>query len=167
MDFLDSFFKTLDIAPNLAGDVSLLFLFIGVSIGLGFFLGRSRLISILIDVYIARALVAILPATWLAFSSLGGAIVFLALFFVLFFTDRRLFDLHLSNASTDFFWRVFVMGILVTGLLVSSILYFLPKKLALDFISLSVYGYFAGATALALWMIVPLVGLLFINNRLK
>ena len=111
MDFLDSFFKTLDIAPNLAGDVSLLFLFIGISIGLGFFLGRSRLISILIDVYIARALVAILPASWLSFSALGGAIVFLALFFVLFFTDRRLFDLHLSNASTDFFWRVFVMGI--------------------------------------------------------
>jgi small-conductance mechanosensitive channel len=167
MDFFNSFIKTLDIAPNLAGDISLLLLFIGVSIGLGFFLGRSRLISILIDIYIARALVAILPASWLAFSPFGGVIVFVLLFLFLFVVDRRLFDLHLSNASTDFFWRVLVTGVLVTGLLVSSVLYFLPQKLALSLISASVYGYFASATALALWMIVPLVGLLFINNRLK
>lgn len=167
MDFLTSISKTLDIPQNLAGDLSLLLLFVAASIGVGFFLGRARLISILIDIYIARALLAILPGSWLSFSPFGGVIVFVFLFLFLFFVDRRLFDLHLSNVSTDFFWRIFVMGILVTGLLLSSLLYFLPKKLALGFISASVYGYFAGATALALWMIVPLVGLLFINHRLK
>lgn len=167
MDFLTSIAKTLDIAPSLAGDLSLLLLFVGVSIGLGFFLGRSRLISILIDVYIARALLGVLPGSWLAFSPFGSVIIFVLLFIILFFVDRRLFDLHLSNVSTDFFWRILVTGVLVTGLLVSSVLYFLPKKLALGFISASVYGYFAGSTALALWMILPLIGLLFINHRLK
>jgi hypothetical protein len=167
MDFINTILETLDIAPNLAGDASLILLFIGVSIGLGFFLGRSRLISIFIDVYIARALIAILPADWLTFSPFGGVIVFLITFTILFFIDRRLFDLHLSNASTDFFWRVLVMGILVTGLIVSSVLYFVPIKLALQFISLSLYGYFASETALVFWAVVPIVGLLFINNRLK
>jgi hypothetical protein len=164
---MDAFLKNLDIAPSLAGDLSLLLLFIGVSIGLGFFLGRARLILILIDIYIARALMAILPATWFEFSPYGAVIIFFALFFILFFIDRRLFDLHLSNMGTDFFWRILVMGILVTGLLVSTVLYFTPLKLALDFLSLSVYGYFASATALIVWMVLPLIGLLFINNRLK
>jgi hypothetical protein len=167
MDFLTSIAKTLDIAPSLAGDISLLLLFVGISIGLGFFLGRSRLISILIDLYIARALVTVLPGSWLSFSPFGGVIVFTLIFVILFLIDRRLFDLHLSNVSTDFFWRILVTGIFVTGLLVSSVLYFLPKKLALSFLSASVYGYFAGATALTFWMIVPLIGLLFINHRLK
>ncbi len=167
MDFINTIFETLDIAPNLAGDLSLMLLFIGVSIGMGFFLGRSRLISILIDVYIARALMAIIPTDWLTFSPFGGVIVFILLFIILFFVDRRLFDLHLSNASTDFFWRVLVMGILVTGLIVSTVLYFVPLKVALGFISLSLYGYFASATALVFWTVVPIVGLLFINNRLK
>jgi len=164
---MDALLKTLNIPPSLAGDLSLLLLFIGVSIGLGFFLGRSRLILILIDVYMARALMTVLPSEWLGFSPYGGVIVFFALFIGLFFIDRRLFDLHISNMGTDFFWRILVMGILVTGLLMSSTLYFLPKKLALDFLSLSVYGYFASAWALTLWMVLPLVGLVFINNRLK
>jgi hypothetical protein len=164
---MDALIKTLDITPSLAGDLSVLLLFVGVSIGLGFFLGRSRLILILMDIYIARALMTVLPASVFAFSPYGGVIVFFILFIGLFFIDRRLFDLHLSNIGTDFFWRILVTGILVTGLLMSSTLYFLPKKLALDFLSLSVYGYFASATALTVWMILPLVGLLFINHRLK
>ena len=164
---MDALIKTLNITPSLAGDLSLLLLFIGVSIGLGFFLGRSRLILILIDVYMARALMTVFPSDWLSFSPYGGVIAFFVLFIALFFIDRRLFDLHISNMGTDFFWRILVMGILVTGLLVSSTLYFLPKKLALDFLSLAVYGYFASAWALTIWMVLPLVGLVFINNRLK
>lgn len=167
MDILDSAAKALNITPSLAGDISLILLFIGVSIGLGFFLGRSRLISILIDVYIARALVTVLPGSWLSFSPFGGVIVFAFLFILLYLIDRRLFDLHLSSVSTDFFWRIFVMGVLVTGLLVSSVLSFLPKKLALEFLSTTVYGYFTGDIALTFWMVIPLLGLLFINHRLK
>ena len=164
---MDALIKTLNIAPSLAGDLSLLLLFIGVSIGLGFLLGRSRLILILIDIYMARALMTVLPAEWLSFSPYGGVLVFFLLFIGHFFIYRRLFDLHIYNMGTDFFWRILVMGILVTGLLMSSTLYFLPKKLALDFLSLSVYGYFASSLALTLWMLLPLVGLVFINNRLK
>lgn len=100
---MDGILKTLNITSSLAGDLSLLLLFIGISIGLGFFLGRARLILILIDIYMARALMTIIPATWLSFSPFGGAIVFVLLFLVLFFVDRRLFDLHISNMGTDFF----------------------------------------------------------------
>lgn len=167
MEFINTFFEGLNISPNLAGDLSLLLLFVGVSIGLGFFLGRARLITILISIYIARALMTILPAEWMSFSLYGEALFFVIIFLGLFFVDRRLFDLHLSNTGTDIFWRIFVMGVLVAGLLVSSILYYLPKAVALNFISPTLYSYFASATALTVWMILPLVGLLFINNRLK
>ncbi|PIP25269.1 MAG: hypothetical protein COX32_04700 [Candidatus Moranbacteria bacterium CG23_combo_of_CG06-09_8_20_14_all_41_28] len=59
------------------------------------------------------------------------------------------------------------MSILVTGIIISVILSFLTYKIALSFISLSAYGYFASPIALIFWMVVPLLTLLFINNRLK
>lgn len=167
MDIITDFLDELALPVTLAGDLSLLLLFIGASLGIGFFLGRSKLVTILIDIYIARALLAILPGEWLEFSLYGEAIVFGGLFLLLFFMDKRLFDLHISNAGADFFWRILVMGILVTGLLVSSFLYFLPRAVALDWISLTAYGYFASPLALTLWISAPILVLFFINNRLK
>lgn len=167
MDAITGFLGGFKLPVTLAGDLSLLLLFVGASLSLGFFMGRSKLVTILIDVYIARALVAILPNDWLQFSPYAEAIVFVGIFSVLFFMDKRLFDMHISNAGSDFFWRILVMGILVTGLLVSSVLYFLPKAAALDFISKTAYAYFASPVALTVWIVLPLLALFFINNKLK
>jgi hypothetical protein len=81
--------------------------------------------------------------------------------------DKRLFDLHISNAGTDFFWRLIVTSMLVVGMIVSIVLSFLPKSVALGLISVTAYGCFASQIAVIFWMVVPLLTLLFINNRLK
>jgi hypothetical protein len=164
--FLD-FFSSLHLPENLAGDLSLFLLFIGLSLAFGFVFGRWKLVNILINVYIALAFIGVLPAALLAFSAYGKAIVFVILLVLLMMIDDRLFDLHISSAGTDFFWRLFVMSILVTGMVVSVLLSFLPKSVALGFISAAAYGYFASPGALIFWMIMPLLSLLFINNRLK
>jgi hypothetical protein len=167
MDQLDFFRSSFSFPSTLAGDFSLLFIFVGMSIGFGFIFGRFKLVNILINVYIALAFVGIIPKEMLAFSVYGRAIVFVALLVLLTAVDKRLFDLHISSAGTDFFWRLIVTSMLVTGLVMSAALSLLPKSIALSFISVAAYGYFASQTAVIFWMVVPLLVLLFINNRLK
>ncbi len=167
MDFLNNFLATLAIPKNLAGDLSLLLLFVVLSIAFGFIFGRWKLVNILINVYIVVAFLSVLPKEILAFSPYAKAGAFLALLFFLSTVDDRLFDVHITSAGTDFFWRLFVMSILVTGMLVSVTLAFLPKSLSTAYISTTAYGYFASPFALIFWMAIPLLLLLFINNRLK
>lgn len=167
MSSIADFFTAWNLPKNIAGDLSLLLLFIGLSLVFGFVFGRWKLLNILINVYIALALISVLPASLFeAFTTLK-AVVFVGLLVFLTAIDNRLFDLHISNAGTDFFWRLFIMSILVTGMIVSVILSFLPKAMALSFISVGAYGYFASSEALIFWTATPLLSLLFINNRLK
>lgn len=167
MDRLLDFFSSFHLPKNIAGDFSLLLLFVGLSLVFGFVFGRWKLVNILINVYIALAFVGVLPQEILSFSLYGKAVVFVVLLVLLTAIDKRLFDLHISSAGTDFFWRLFVMSILVTGMVVSVLLSFLPESAALGFISATAYGYFASPVALIFWMVAPLLSLLFINNRLK
>lgn len=167
MSQIIDFFTAFDLPKNIAGDVSLLLLFIGMSLVFGFVFGRWKLINILINVYIALAFVGVLPESLFTGSSYLKAGTFIILLIILTAIDKRLFDLHISNAGTDLFWRLIVMSLLVTGMVVSVTLSFLPKVIALGFISPLAYGYFASSGALIFWMVAPLLSLLFINNRLK
>lgn len=164
--FLD-FFSFIHLPKNLAGDMSLLLLFVGMSLVFGFVFGRWKLINILINVYIALAFIGVLPQKLLDSSLYAKSGAFLAFLIILTAIDDRLFDLHITSAGTDFFWRLFVTSFLVTGMIVSVLLSFLPKATALGYISPVAYAYFASPLALIFWMIMPLVLLLFINNRLK
>ncbi|MEK7181853.1 MAG: hypothetical protein AAB519_02130 [Patescibacteria group bacterium] len=167
MEAFRKFFDTLNLPDKITGDFSLLLLFIGMSLGLGFLFGRFKLVSMLINVYISLAIISVIPEKFLEFSPYAPAGAFMALLLFLTMIDKRLFDLHISTAATDFFWRMFVMSILVTGMIVSSVLTFLPKKVALDLISVTAYSYFASPLAVVFWLVVPVLALLFINNRLK
>ena len=100
-------------------------------------------------------------------SAYAKAGLFVVLLTALTMFDERLFDIHITSAGTDFFWRLFVMSVLVTGFFVSTVFSLLPQKVALSYISLPVYGLFATPIAEIVWMAVPLLVLLFINNRLK
>lgn len=164
---ISNLFSALQLPKNLAGDLSLLFLFVGISLIIGFVFGRWKLINILINVYIALAFIGVIPGEVFATSVYAKAATFVVLLVLLTAIDNRLFDLHISNVGTDFFWRLFVTSILVTGMIVSVMLSFLPKSVALGYISSAAYGYFASPMALIFWMVVPLLSLLFINNRLK
>ncbi len=169
METVTQFFSRIDfgLSKTFAGDLSFLFLFMGVSLVLGFVFGRYKLVNILINVYIALAVVEVLPDNWLTFSSYGEVLVFLGILVVLTLVDQWLFDIHMSNAGTDFFWRLIVTSLLVTGLIVSVLLSYLPEQAALDFISQGAYQYFASPAALLFWTVLPIVSLLFINKRLR
>lgn len=167
MSQIIDFFSVAHLPKNIAGDLSLLLLFLGMSLVFGFVFGRWKIINILINAYIALAFVGVFPVSLFSVSVYAKAGVFIVLLIALSVVDKRLFDVHITNAGTDFFWRLFVMSILVTGMIVSILLAFLPKTVALGYISATAYGVFASPAALIFWMAVPLLLLLFINNRLK
>lgn len=164
LERLTSFFHL----PNqIAGDLSLILLFVGVSLLMGFIFGRWKLVNILINIYIAVAIVGILPAHWFDFSVYARPIAFLALLTLLTAIDDRLFDIHITSAGTDYFWRFFITSFLVTGAVLSTFFSFLPKSLALEWITPTLWGYIASPWALMFWLIVPLISLFVINKRLR
>lgn len=158
---------TFSLVGKSAGDISFLFVFIALSLGVGFLFGRWKLVNILINIYIALAFVGVLSGEFLDFSIYGRLIAFFVILVFLTATDDRLFDIHIASAGTDFFWRLFVMSILVTGFFMSTVFSFLPQKIALSYVSPFVYSLFATSVAELVWMVIPLLVLLFINNRLK
>jgi hypothetical protein len=155
------------IPSNIAGDLSLILLFVGVSLLAGFIFGRWKLVNILINVYIAVALVGIVPQEWFSVSDYTKAGVFLILLILLTMFDERLFDIHITSAGTDFFWRFFVTSFLVTGSVLSSVFNFLPKDLVLGWVSNDLYFYIASPWALIFWLVVPILSLFIINTRLR
>lgn len=155
------------LSQSMAADLSFFFMFCGLSLALGVFFGRFKLINILINAYIALAFIAVLPADLYLASPYAKAGVFLALLIVLTAIDKRLFDLHISSAGTDLFWRLIVMSLLVSGMLSSILLSLIPRSLTIDLISPQIFAVFAAPLTSVLWIAVPILALLFINNRLK
>src|SRR3989344_9324775 len=101
MSGLIDVFTSLHLPKNIAGDMSLLFLFVGMSLVFGFIFGRWKLINILINVYIALAFIGVLPKELFEVSLYAKSGIFVALLIILTAIDNRLFDLHISNVGTD------------------------------------------------------------------
>jgi hypothetical protein len=163
----DRLMSMVALPKNIAGDLSLILLFVGVSLLVGFIFGRWKLVNILINVYISVALVGVMPDSWFLISDYAKAGAFFALLTALTMFDDRLFDIHITSAGTDFFWRFFVTSFLVTGAVLSSIFSFLPKTLALSWVTPDLYFYIASPWALLFWLVVPILALFLINTRLR
>ena len=155
------------LSKDVSADLSFFLLFTAMSLALGFFLGRFKLINILINAYIALAFISVLPETVLAISDYAKSGIFVLLLVFLTAIDKRLFDLHISSAGSDLFWRLIVMSLLVSGMLTSMLLSLLPKTTTSGFVTEHVALVFASPLASIVWFAVPIFALLFINNRLK
>lgn len=165
---MNTVFSFLAIPKQWAGDLSFLLAFLGVSLILGFVFGRMKLLNILIDAYIAFALTSALPhGTFDTSPPYADAAFFFVMLAFLVAVDSHLFDVHISNAGTDIFWRLVVMSLLVAGTITSILLALMPKSLVKGIVSPDAYGVFAGGWTLIIWLILPLISLLLINKRLR
>ncbi len=150
-----------------AGLIVFAIMFILVGIGVGFLLGRNRLVNVVMSVYVALAFtnasVGVLPKEF----PLSGAWLFLVLLVLLTLVDRSLFEVHVPSLPQDVLWRVVVTGIMVTGMVTSVAVSMFPKKtVALLPITVPV-RYFGMPLAEILWLVIPLVVLLLLNKRSK
>ncbi len=151
-----------------SGMQDLIFLMIIVlgSFIFGSVIGRFRLISILINSYVALAILKAVPQGFLT-TYTNSLIFFFALFIVLILAGKKLFEIRIYGSGSGFLWRVFVVSFLEIMFLTSIVLTIIPKKVALVYVSRNVYQLIASPNAYFLWLIMPLVGLFFVRKKLS
>ncbi|MDX9913222.1 MAG: hypothetical protein RBS77_01430 [Candidatus Moranbacteria bacterium] len=164
---LEDLFIKFGLSKILAGDISFLIFFILISVGFGMFIGRFRLINVLINVYIAIAILTVMPKEIFSPYSLAALFFFVVAVIVLTMIDSHLFDIHISGSGGSFFWRLFVMSFFEAGLIFSVLISFWDKTMLLKFISIDIYNLFVSQYARIFWMMAPLAVLFFINKKEK
>lgn len=161
---LSSILAKLGISSSFTQDVTLLIVVVLASFIFGVFIGRSRLISVLISAYISVAVISVVPVAYLSDYNYQ-VIAFLALLIILVLSGRKMFEVSISGVGSGFMWRVFLLSFLEVILVASIVISFLPAKIALGYVSPSSYVYLASQEAKLIWMVAPLVFLLFIQKR--
>ena len=164
---LNSLFLKMGVSDKLAGDMSLFLVLVAISLMFGMFVGRFRLANILINIYIAAAILTAVPESFLNFHANSNLLLFLFLLTVLTIIGDSLFDIHIPSSGSGFFGRLVVMSFLEVGLIFSVIISMTPSDKLLEYVSQNMYQYFASPSAKIFWMIAPLAFLFFINRRSK
>lgn len=167
MFILEDVFVKFGLSDILAKDISFLIFFILLSVAFGMFIGRFRLINVLINVYIAIAILTVMPKEIFSPYSLAALFFFVAAVIVLTMIDSHLFDIHISGSGGSFFWRLFVMSFFEAGLIFSVFISFWDKTTLLKIISSDIYSLFVSPYARIFWMLAPLAVLFFINKKEK
>lgn len=160
------FLGKLGVSQALTQDISLLIVIALLSFVFGMFIGRYKLITILINIYVAFAIIMVVPSRYLV-DYVYKLIFFLAGVIILTLISKRLFEIYISGSGSGFLWRVFMMSFLEVVFLISIILSIVPKKIALGYISPTAYIYLASDNARLVWMIIPLAFMFFIHKKLN
>lgn len=161
---LATILSKLGISTGFTQDVTLLIVVVLASFLLGIFIGRSRLIAVLINSYISFSVVSVIPANYLA-DYTYRLLIFLILLIALTLWGRKLFDVSLGGIGSGFMWKIFTLSFLEVALILSTLVSFMPKKDALVYISPSSYGYLTNGPMPLIWMAAPLIFLLFMQRR--
>lgn len=164
---IGSLLSKLGVSPALTQDISLLIVIALLSFVFGMFIGRYKLITILINIYVAFAIMMVVPAQYFSGDYLYKLIFFLAGVIILTLISKRLFEIYISGSGSGFLWRVFAMSFLEVVFLISIVLSIIPKKIALGYISPTAFNYLASENARLAWMIIPLAFMFFIHKRLN
>jgi len=164
---LEDLFVKFGLPDILAKDISFLIFFFVISIAFGMVVGRFRLINVLINVYIAIAILTVMPKEVFTPHSIVALLFFVVAVIVLTMVDSHLFDIHISGSGGSFFWRLFVMSFFEAGLIFSVLISFWNEDALLQFISSDIYNLFVSQYARIFWMMAPLFILFFINKKEK
>jgi hypothetical protein len=163
---LSLIFSKLGIPASMSQDITLLLAIALISFVFGMFIGRYKLITVLINIYVSLALIAAVPEKYYT-DYTYKLILFFVLLTILTIVSKRLFEIYISGSGSGFLWRVFAMSFLEVMMLISVTLTLLPKKVALEYVSLTSYEYLATDPAKLVWLVVPLLFMFFIHKRLN
>jgi len=161
---LDKVFQNLGIAGSVAEMATLALVLVVASMVFWLIIGRFRLHNFLINIYISFALVNVIPNDIMSFTKNSSILLFLI--FVVFLTlmNRYIFDIHQSGSGLAI-WQVMVMSFLEMVLLFSIILSYLPNKDILKYFSKGSSAYLIDPWWRVLWMVLPLLFLIFVKKR--
>jgi hypothetical protein len=162
---LSLIFSQLGLSPKITQDVMLLLVVALVSFVFGMLVGRYKLITVLVNIYVSVALLSVFPKGIFPDYFYG-----LALFFgvIILFTmlGKKMFEMPLSGSGKGFLWRVFAMSFLEVMLMLSVAMSLMPKKIALGYISQDAYSYLVSENFAFLWMLLPLLFMFMIHKKI-
>ena len=157
------------LSSSIAGfDVFILGFFLVGSALYGLSLGRVRIVGVLVATYIAFAIAMYAPflssmahAMHIAdvYAKIAVFFVFFALTFVQFFR-RSLFS---ALGGSSRWWQTSLLSVLQVGLLISLTLTLLPPEMA-DGLSGLTKSVFLSDVGRGIWLVLPLLGILFLPN---
>lgn len=152
---------------NPTWDTFIILAFIGVSLIYAFFVSRERLAIVLLSVYSALAVVLTTPMIVNALSLLGTDDFFKYRLAAFIGTFLLLFILYSHNLSLKAdvghaWWQAIVLSILQVGLLMSSILYFIPHQY---YTSQIADVFFTSDAPRSAWMIAPIAAMILMHPR--
>ncbi len=162
---LSLIFSQLGLSPKIAQDAILFLVVALVSFVFGMSIGRFKLITVLVNIYVSVAILSVVPKELFSdyFYRLA---LFFGIIILLTALGKKMFEMPLSGSGKGFLWRVFAMSFLEVMLMLSVALAFVPKKIALGYISSNAYSYFVSENFAFFWMLIPLVFMFMIHKKI-
>ncbi len=160
-------------------DIFIILIFLIAILIYGLFLGRNRMIVLLISTYFSLVITQVIPwqkivsVGWLGIgeepSSSLKIIIFLGLILLFYFLIPRSIlssTLRLRKRGDASWIILFLLSILQIGLLAMIIFSFLPKQASADLGSL-IQRMFIGDSAEFIWTLLPILGIVLIKRKKK
>ncbi len=158
---------TAQILSHPTWDVVLIFTMIAIGFFYGISRGRHKMVSSVINTYIALAVFNAAPIDWIAktFRTDNLFVVKTAVFFVIFlpliFLMNRGRPRYLR--STISWWQVFLLSFIQVGLLIHIVFSFLPLETTKNLAPLT-KSFFANTNLTIWWLGLPLLFLIFLRR---
>lgn len=157
-------------------DMFIVLFFLATAFLYGFSLGRDRIIVIMVSLYMALAVVNYAPFIKSLSAEVNIATplfafkisAFLGVFIILFLLLSRSAILHsmASGSAPGKWWQILLFSVLHAGLLISVVLSFLPID-TLNYLTPATREIFANEFGRFLWVILPIVAMVALNNKEK
>ena len=171
------FLNGLHIGSASGWDLFIILIFLIAVFVYGFFLGRNRMIILLLSSYFSLTIVQAIP--WERLSSLGWLgisqgpssslkiIIFLGIVILFYFLVPRSVlssTLRIKKRGDASWIQILVLSIAQVGLLAMVILSFLPET-NIDVLDSSVKKIFVGPEAQFVWLVLPVLAMVLIKRR--
>lgn len=170
MSFFANILNDIDLGSNWL----LILVFLGVSFGYGILVGRNKLNLITLATYFSLIIVKSVPWSKLGFLGIEEApktnvqvFLFLAIILGIFFLAPHsglVSFMRISGRGRGNFLQLAILGFLSLGLLLSAVVSFLPVK-TIDSLNPLLLNFFAKEEAKFLWLLLPMLALLFLKRR--
>jgi len=162
---LSLIFSQLGFSAKTTQDVMLFIIIALVSFVFGMSIGRFKLITVLINIYVSVALLSVFPKEIFP-DYTYSLILFFGAILILTIFGKKMFEIQLSSSGKGFLWRVFAMSFFEVMLLLSVTLTLVPKKIALDYVSSTSFDYLVSPNFAFFWMLLPLVFMFLIHKKI-
>ncbi len=154
---------------NPSWDLFLVLFFLVGALLYGLSLGKDRIIAIMVSIYMAVAIIQVIPQDIVDYALANNITLemtaFVALFAILFFALSRSALLNaMSMKAQGSWWQVVALSFLHVGLLVSVVMSFLPPEI-LGHFSQQTQDVFLTEWARFGWMVAPVAAMLLLGGK--